>query len=76
MTQFKVGKVISTKMQKTVVVEVEMRKIHPLYKKIMRRSKRIKAHDELGVKAGQKVKIAKTKPFAKSVHFRVTEVIS
>ena len=76
MTQFKIGKVVSTKMQKTAIVEVEMRKIHPLYKKIMRRSKRIKAHDELDVKNGQKVKIIKTKPIAKSVHFKITEVIS
>lgn len=76
MTQIKIGKVVSTKMQKTVIVEVEMRKIHPLYKKIIKRSKRIKAHDEFNVKTGQKVKITKTKPIARSVHFKVTEVIS
>ncbi len=76
MPQVKLGTVVSAKMQKTVVVEVEMRKKHPLYKKIIKRSKKIKAHDELGAKSGQKVKIAETKPFSKNVHFKVVEVIS
>lgn len=76
MPQVKVGVVVSKKMQKTVVVEIEMRKKHPLYKKIIKRSKKIKAHDELDVKVGQKVKIAETKPISKNVHFKTIEVIS
>ncbi|OGD97412.1 30S ribosomal protein S17 [Candidatus Curtissbacteria bacterium RIFCSPLOWO2_01_FULL_38_11b] len=76
MTQVKVGKVVSTKMQKTIVVEVEMRKKHPLYKKIIKKSKKIKVHDELGAKMQQKVKIRETKPISKNVHFKTVEVIS
>ncbi len=76
MSQVKVGTVVSTKMQRTIVVEVEMNKKHPLYKKIIKRSKKIKAHDDLGVKTGQKVKIGETKPISKNVHFKTLEVIS
>lgn len=73
MPQVKVGTVVSTKMQKTVVVEVKMRKKHPLYKKFITRSKKIKARDEIGVKVGQTVKIIETKPFSKQVQFKVME---
>ena len=75
MQQIKVGKVVSNKMQKTVVVKVEMRKKHPLYKKIINRSIRIKARDDLGVKVGQLVKIAETKPISKDVHFKTVETV-
>ena len=75
MSQVKVGIVVSTKMQKTIVVEVEMRKIHPLYKKIIKKSKKIKVHDELGAKMQQKVKIRETKPISKEVYFETVEVI-
>lgn len=75
MSQVKIGEVISNKMQKTVVVKVESKTKHPLYKKIITRTKKIKVRDELGVTVGQKVKISETKPFSKDVHFKVTEVI-
>jgi len=75
MPQIKLGTIVSTKMDKTVVVEVRLRKIHPLYKKVLKRSVRIKAHDELDTKIGQKVKIEETKPFSKQVHFKIVEVV-
>ena len=69
------GIIVSNKMQKTVVVKIEMRAKHPLYKKIITRSKKIKARDELGAKVGQMVKISEVKPISKSVNFKVMEVI-
>lgn len=75
MAQVKVGKVVSVKMNKTVVVEVKQRKKHPLYRKILTRSKRVKVHDEMDTKLGQEVKIKETKPYSKEVHFKITEVI-
>ncbi len=75
MAQIKSGVVISDKMEKTVVVNISMTKKHPLYKKRISFSKKIKAHDELGVKTGDKVKIVETKPYSKTVNFKVMEVI-
>lgn len=75
MAQNKVGIVESTKMQKTVVVKIESMVKHPLYKKLIKRSKKIKAHDEIGVSVGDKVKIVETKPLSKDVNFKVMEVI-
>ena len=66
------GKVVSLKMEKTAVVEVERQKVHPLYKKIIRRTKRIKVHSEdKTLKEGDIVKIASTRPMSKEKHFRV-----
>ena len=71
MPQVKEGVVVSAKMKKTVVVKVNMKVKHPLYKKIIVKSKKFKARDEIGVALGQKVKIAETKPFSKGVHFKI-----
>ena len=70
------GKVVSVKMNKTAVVEITRKTAHPLYKKLLRRSKRYKA-DTAGLELvlGQKVKIAETKPMSKGKFFKVTEVI-
>jgi small subunit ribosomal protein S17 len=65
------GTVISTKMQQTVVVSVERRWRHPLYKKIIKRNKKYLAHDALGVKTGDKVYIKETKPISKNKRFKV-----
>ena len=73
MPQIKEGVVVSNKMKKTVVVKVNMKVKHPLYKKIIVKSKKFKARDEIGVALGQKVKIAETKPFSKGVHFKILE---
>ncbi|HLA03871.1 MAG TPA: 30S ribosomal protein S17 [Patescibacteria group bacterium] len=71
MPQVKEGVVVSNKMKKTVVVKVNMKVRHPLYKKIIVKSKKFKARDEIGVALGQKVKIVETQPFSKDVHFKI-----
>jgi len=71
------GLVVSDQMAKTVVVAVETRKVHPLYKKAIRVTKKYKAHDENNAcKIGDKVKIIETRPLSKDKHWRVTEIIS
>ena len=75
MPQIKEGTVISNKMKNTVVVKVDNTIKHPLYKKLITRSKKIKAHDEIGVKIGQKVKIIESKPISGDVHFKVVEKV-
>jgi len=71
------GLVVSDKMDKTVVVAVETRKVHPLYKKAVRVTKRYKAHDENNAcKIGDKVKIVESRPLSKEKSWRVTEIIS
>lgn len=66
-----IAKVVSTKMTQTVVVEVERKKLHPLYKKIMRRTNRFKAHTDETFQVGDMVKIVSTKPVSKDKHFKV-----
>jgi small subunit ribosomal protein S17 len=71
------GLVVSDKMDKTVVVAVETKKVHPLYKKQIRFTKRYKAHDENNAcKIGDKVQIVETRPLSKEKSWRVTEIIS
>ncbi|GAG27924.1 unnamed protein product [marine sediment metagenome] len=71
------GLVVSDKMDKTVVVAVETRKVHPLYKKASRATKRYKAHDENNAcKIGDKVKIVETRPLSKEKSWRVAEIMS
>ena len=76
MTKSISGEVISNKMQKTVVVKVESKVKHPLYKKLIKKTRTYKAHDDLGVSVGQKVKIGESKRYSKDVHFKILEVIS
>jgi small subunit ribosomal protein S17 len=71
-----VGTVVSDAMQKTVVVEVQRRGRHPLYKKIIRHTRRFKAHDETNdAHVGDKVLIAETRPLSKDKRWRVAEVL-
>jgi small subunit ribosomal protein S17 len=71
------GVVVSNKMAKTVVVAVETRKVHPLYKKAIRLTKKYKAHDENNAcKIGDKVKIVETRPLSKEKRWRVAEKMS
>lgn len=70
------GQVVSDKMEKTVVVAVEMPKRHPLYSKTIKNTKRMKAHNELGAKLHDTVLIEETRPYSKEVCWIVTEVIS
>jgi small subunit ribosomal protein S17 len=66
------GIVVSNKMQKTVVVEVERTFRHPLYQKVIRTKNKFKAHDELGqCKVGDRVLIAETRPLSRTKRWRV-----
>jgi small subunit ribosomal protein S17 len=72
----RVGVVVSSKMQKTVVVRVERRIADRKYGKIIRRAERYKAHDEReSSKAGDKVRIVETRPMSKDKRWRVAEII-
>ncbi len=71
-----VGVVTSDKMAKTVVVKIEVVARHPLYKKTVRRSKTLKAHDEQGtVRAGDRVRIVETRPLSRDKRWRVAEIL-
>jgi small subunit ribosomal protein S17 len=70
-----VGTVISNKMQKTAVVEVERSFRHPLYHKVVRAAKTYKAHDELGVSPGDKVRIVESKPISRTKFWVVEEIL-
>ena len=70
------GYVVSDKMDKTIVVELEDRKSHALYGKIVRTTKRVKAHDEENTAGiGDLVRIEETRPLSKDKHFRLVEII-
>ncbi len=70
------GRVVSDKMEKTVVVAVESFSRHPLYGKIVRSTKKYKAHDqENSCRVGDKVKIMETRPLSKDKRWRVVEII-
>ena len=72
----KVGNVVSTKMQKTIVVEVEMRKPHNKYKKIMRSTKKFYAHDEQSsARLGDVVRIRETRPLSKLKRWALEEIV-
>lgn len=71
-----IGKVVSDKMDKTVVVAVETLVRHPLYGKTVKRTKKFKAHDEQNTcRSGDKVRLMETKPLSKEKHWRVVEII-
>ena len=71
-----VGRVLSNKMNKTVVVAVERSVIHPIYRKVLRRVTKMKAHDEQNVcQIGDRVRLVETRPISKEKHWRVVEVI-
>ena len=70
------GKVISTKMQKTIVVAVDMPKRHPLYAKAIKSTKTFMVHDDLGVKVDDMVRIEESRPFSKNTSWIVSEKIS
>ena len=71
-----VGKVVSDKMDKTIVVEVSLIKQHPKYRKRINRSTRLTAHDENNIaKDGDTVKIMETRPLSKTKRFRLVDVV-
>jgi len=70
------GKVVSNKMDKTVVVEIGRRKMHPLYKKSVKMSKKVKAHDERNeCTIGDTVRIEETRPLSRDKHYRLIAII-
>lgn len=69
------GRVISTKMDKTATVEVIRLVAHPIYKKRMKIKRKFHVHDELGIKTGDQVVIAETKPISKTKKWKIIEVI-
>jgi small subunit ribosomal protein S17 len=72
----KVGQVVSTKMQKTIVVEVEMRKAHPKYKRIVKTNRKFYAHDEQNTaRVGDVVRIRETRPLSKLKRWNLEEVV-
>ena len=72
----RVGKVVSDKMDKTIVVAVEDNVKHPLYKKIVKRTYKLKAHDENNeCNIGDRVKVMETRPLSKDKRWRLVEII-
>jgi small subunit ribosomal protein S17 len=72
----KVGEVVSTKMEKTIVVEVEMRKAHAKYKRIVRSTKKFYAHDEQkSARMGDVVRIRETRPLSKLKRWALEEIV-
>ena len=70
------GKVISDKMQKTITVAVENHVKHPLYNKIVKRTYKLKAHDENNeARVGDTVKVAETRPLSKDKRWRLVEIV-
>ncbi|MGI8884131.1 MAG: 30S ribosomal protein S17 [Pyrinomonadaceae bacterium] len=69
------GVVASDKMTKTVVVRVDRLVKHPIYRKYIRRKKKFMAHDELGAKTGDKVRIIETRPLSARKRWRVVEIV-
>jgi len=72
----KVGLVVSTKMQKTIVVEIEIRKAHPKYKRVMKSNKKFYAHDELNsARVGDVVRIREARPLSKLKRWSLEEIV-
>lgn len=71
-----VGEVVSNKMQKTITVKVERRVRHPIYERVVKRSKKFHAHDEHNqCRQGDIVKIVETRPLSKTKRWRLLEII-
>ena len=72
----RIGQVVSDKMDKTIVVAIEDSVQHPLYKKVIKRTYKLKAHDEKNeCRIGDKVKVMETRPLSKDKRWRVVEII-
>ena len=72
----KIGIVVSTKMQKTIVVEIEMRKAHPKYKRVMKSNKKFYAHDEQNsARMGDVVRIREVRPLSKLKRWSLEEIV-
>ena len=72
----RVGKVVSNKMDKTIVVAIKDKAKHPLYKKTINKTKKLKAHDENNeCRVGDRVKVMETRPLSKDKRWRVVEIV-
>lgn len=72
----KIGRVVSTKMSKTIVVEVRMRKSHSLYRRVIQKSKKFYAHDENGTaRVGDFVEIEETRPLSKLKRWKLKNIV-
>ena len=72
----RIGKVVSNKMDKTIVVAIEEHVAHPLYKKIVKETYKLKAHDENSeCKIGDRVKVMETRPLSKDKRWRLVEIV-
>ena len=72
----RIGKVVSDKMDKTIVVAIEYNVKHPLYGKIMKRTYKLKAHDEnQEARVGDRVKVMETRPLSKDKRWRLVEIV-
>ena len=70
------GKVVSDKMDKTIVVAIETSVNHPLYKKVVKRTYKLKAHDENNeCKVGDKVRVMETRPISRDKRWRLAEIV-
>ena len=69
------GIVVSNKMEKTVVVKIERRVQHPIYGKVVLRTKKFKAHDIIGCDEGDTVEIMETRPISRDKCWRVTQIL-
>lgn len=69
------GVVTSNKMTKTVVVEITRTLRHPLYRKVVHSSKRVKAHDEIGCQIGDEVQIVESRPISRDKHWVVENIV-
>lgn len=70
------GVVVSSTMDKTIVVQVELVKMHPRYKKVVRQARKFRAHDERNeAKVGDVVRIVETRPLSKTKHWRLAEIV-
>ncbi|MBW4437092.1 MAG: 30S ribosomal protein S17 [Pleurocapsa minor GSE-CHR-MK-17-07R] len=72
-----IGTVVSDKMEKTVTVQIENRKLHPIYKKVVKTTKKLMAHDESNsIPVGAVVRVVESKPLSKNKRWVVEEVLS
>ena len=72
----KIGKVVSNKMDKTIVVRIDTKFKHPLYNKIVKKTYKLKAHDELNdAHIGDTVKVMETRPLSKDKRWRLVEIM-
>ena len=76
MRKTRIGRVVSDKMDKTVVVAVQEHYRHPVYKKVMRSTYKLKAHDENNeCRVGDKVLVMETRPLSKDKRWRIVEIV-